>query len=476
MPRAHWLLLFALVLTVRLSHCRVLWIEEAYPLTAAIQMLHGRLPYADFWFDKPPLSAAFYLLFGALPGIPLRIAGALYVTFCAYLASRLGGAYAAWLLAIYLSFGIPSAVMAIAPDLLLVAPHLAAVWLAQSGRPIAAGMVCGVALLIHTKALLILAIALLFAPNWRTLAAFAATLPLHAALGANYWTQVWWWGRVYADNTFVKQPALEFIRRTSNWIGFHSAAVIGMLLPAGKASWRDIAWVLLSCAALWPGLRFFPRYYFFLLVPCVVLAGRNLPSLPRLYRMFVLALLLIPIVRFGPRDVRLALGDDSWSDLALFRDSQSIAQHLNAHARPTDTLFTWGYRPDVDALSRLKGGTPYLESQPITCIFADRHLTTFKPLSGVGCEERARQLGEYAPAWIVDGLGPTNPLLALARFYPLGNYELVLRTPTATLYRLVRRDGRQDARYEPTSTFFMLSSGTRSISNRNGSMPAFSGN
>ena len=61
-------ILFAVVLAVRLTNARILWVEEAYPMTAAIQMLNGRLPYVDFWFDKPPLSAAFYLLWGASPG------------------------------------------------------------------------------------------------------------------------------------------------------------------------------------------------------------------------------------------------------------------------------------------------------------------------------------------------------------------------------------------------------------------------
>jgi hypothetical protein len=436
MTPVRWLLLFAAVLAVRLSHAGILWIEESYPMAAAIQMLHGRLPYRDFWFDKPPLSAAVYLLWGALPGIPLRVAGAVYVTLCAYLADKLGGKYAAILIATYLSFGIPSAIMALAPDVLLVAPHLGAVWLAQSGRPVAAGLASGFALLIHTKAVFILAAALVFAPAWRTAAAFGAALPLHLLLGPDYWTQVWWWGRVYSENTFVPQPAFEFVRRTSNWIGFHATAVIGVLLPMGQTNWRNVAWLSLSAAAVITGLRFFPRYYFFLLVPCVVIAGRTLEQLPRYYRLGLLALLLIPAFRFAPRDVQLAMGNERWGDLNLFHDSEAIAKYLDDNAKPADTLFTWGYRPDIDALSRLKGGTPFLESQPITCVFADRHLTTNKPMTGLRCEERAKQLRESRPTWLVDGLGPSNPRLRLEAYYPLRGYELVLRTSSAYLYKL----------------------------------------
>ena len=47
-----------LVLLSRLCHLNILWIEEGYPAAAAIQMLHGSIPYRDFWFDNPPLCPA----------------------------------------------------------------------------------------------------------------------------------------------------------------------------------------------------------------------------------------------------------------------------------------------------------------------------------------------------------------------------------------------------------------------------------
>ncbi|WP_031497297.1 ArnT family glycosyltransferase [Bryobacter aggregatus] len=439
-------LIFLLVFAVRLTNFRILWIEEAYPMTAAIQMLHGRLPYLDFWFDKPPLSAVFYLLWGALPGWLLRFAGSVYVTGCAALAYQLGGRYAAWLLAVYLSFGIPSAVMALAPDLLLVAPHLAAIWLAQTGRPWLAGLSCGLALLIHTKGVFVLLAALLWSPNWRTLAGFAALLPIHAVFGAAYWQQVWWWGNVYSSHTFVTKPVLEFVRRTGNWIGFQSAAVLATFLDYRRLDWRNWAWLAIALVSVCTGLRFFPRYYFFLLVPIVVLAGRSLEQLPKAWRIASLALLLIPILRFAPRDIQLARGDEHWGDLALFHDSQEIAQVIRDRAKPEDTLFVWGYRPDIDALSRLKGGTPFLESQPLTCIFADRHLREFKPMQNLGCEARVRELDRYQPTWIVDGLGPSNPRFRVESYYSLRGYELSTRTPSAYLYHLViPRDQQLDA-------------------------------
>lgn len=447
LPRLEWFALFAFVLLWRLCHHGVLWIEESYPMAAAIQMLHGRAPYTDFWLDKPPLTAVFYLLWGALPGIPLRIAGALYVTGCAWLAARLGGRWAAWLLAVYLSLGIPSAVMAIAPDLLLVAPHLAAVWMAQHGHPWRAGLLSGIALLIHTKGLFVLAAALLWATNWRVLAGFAALLPFQLWLGQPYWQQVWEWGRLYSTTPLFKQPWLEGLKRTSNWTGFHLSAILATFWKGPDWSWRWWSWIALSLATVCLGGRFFPRYYFFLLVPFVVMGGKALAELSPRWRTIALLLLLIPAIRFGPRNLKLALGDTSWDDLALFRDSQTAAQYILAQGAPTDSLFVWGYRPDIDALTRLRGGTPYLESQPIDCVFADRHIGLAAPMTGAGCEERARSLARYEPNWVVDGLGPLNPRLRLDRFFPLKGYELVLRTQTAFVYRLVSpRDRDQDAR------------------------------
>src|SRR5262245_22640943 len=141
-PRVLFGLLFGGVLAARLCHLDILWVEECYPAAAAIQILHGKIPYRDFWFDKPPLSALLYLLWGAEAGWPLRLAGALFVTLVSWILYRfarelwgdLEGRFAACLSGFFLTFGVPSAVMALAPDLLMIAPHAGAVYLAWRGR------------------------------------------------------------------------------------------------------------------------------------------------------------------------------------------------------------------------------------------------------------------------------------------------------------------------------------------------------
>ncbi len=434
--RGEWFALFGFVLFWRLTQLHVLWIEEAYPMVGAIEYMHGRIPYRDFWFDKPPGAILFYLLFGAASGWALRIAGSLYVLLCCWLGAKLGGRWAAWLLAAYLSWGIPSAVFAIAPDLLMLAPHLAAVWFAQRGRAWPAGLASGAAFAIHAKGALVLLAALLWNPNWRVLVAFVATMPFHFAssvLSRGYWEQVWHWGRVYSSNTFVVNPLAEFGKRTLNWAGFHAAALLAVQMRASFWTWRHWAWLAISLGSVVLGWRFFPRYYFFLLAPVCVMAGIALEQMRPRTRWIVLALLLIPALRFGPQNLRLLAGDDSWDDLALFRDSRQIAATVRAQAKPGDSLFVWGYRPDIQALARLSSGTPYIESQPLTCVFADRHLRPSVPMPNQGCEERFRKFQSYRPTWFVDGLGPLNPQL---RYEPPG-YEAVERTNTAVLYRLV---------------------------------------
>ncbi len=425
--------------------------EEAYPTAAAIQILHGKSLYRDVWFDKPPLSAFIYLLWDARVGVLLRIAGAAFVFACCWMLWRFArdlwgpreGLAAGLLLGFFLTFGIPAAVMALAPDLLMVLPHIAAVYLAWRGRALLSGLVAGFALLVNAKAFFVLAACLFFA--WRgagwLVAGFA--IPNIAALiwfGRPYIDQVWRWGALYSEQGFAF--ATGFVR-TANWAGFQAALVVGAafaLWKEGRWRWKMIAWLLLSLAGVAAGWRFFPRYYFQLLPVMALLAARGYTLLGR-FRAVLLVLLLIPLVRFAPRYVMLA--DDllhnrpsNWSDLALGQDSKAVCDRIG-HA---GTLLVWGYRPDVFAYTRMPAGSRFLDSQPLTGVLADRHLTSSQPFAPELAARNRRELIASDPTWIVDGLGPLNPALAITN-YPdlrdwLANYREVRRTPFSIIYRL----------------------------------------
>ena len=75
-------LLFAGLLAARLCHSHILWVEEAYPTAAVIQLLDGKSLYRDIWFDKPPLFPALYLLWNGYIGVPLRVAGTVFAFAC----------------------------------------------------------------------------------------------------------------------------------------------------------------------------------------------------------------------------------------------------------------------------------------------------------------------------------------------------------------------------------------------------------
>jgi hypothetical protein len=449
----------------RLCHTGIVWVEEAYPATAAIQMLDGKTIYRDFWFDKPPLTPLLYLLWDAHSGVPLRLAGAVFLLVCCWVAGRFArslwtdreGFVAASLLAFFVTFDVPSAVMALAPDLAMLLPHLAALYLATRRRAFAAGLVAGAAMLVNPKGVFVLAACALWCwREWAALAGgFAAAnavgLLALAAAGAlpGYLEQVWTWGSVYSRDTFVDQPLAEGLRRTAAWIGFHAAVVLPAawywLRDRSADSRRFALWAAFGLGGVVLGWRFFPRYYFLLLPAVTVAAARGLAILPVRARWAMALLLLIPFIRFGPRYAILASDmiqgrDTPWPDVAMNQDSRQAAGLLSRLDRPGDTLLVWGYRPDVFLYTRLPAGSPFLDSQPLTGVIADRHLTKSEPSAPALAARNRAVLREYRPTWIVDGLGPYNPRLAIAN-YPdlagwLAHYEVAGRTGGSILYRL----------------------------------------
>lgn len=430
MTRRQLLLVFAAVLAFRLLHARVLWVEEAYPMAAAVNLFAGRHIYSGFWFDKPPLFAYLYTLWGAESGTLLRIAGAAYVTLCAWLMARLAGTWIAGaLLAFFLTFDTISAVMVLGPDLLTLAPVLAAVvW---RDRPILAGALLGLGFHCNVKAALFLI--LLPSPKaWLSFASIAA--PVFALDG--YFAQVWEWGSLYARSTFLDHPWRDGALKTFAWIGFHAALVFGAI--RGKWNRLVILWLVAAMACVVAGERFFPRYYFHLLPPLCLLAAQGWSKWGR-WRWAMVLLLAIPAVRYAPGYWRV----ERSRDLAMFRDAKSAAGVIEELKRPGDTIFVWGYRPEIDAIVRLPGGTPFLESQPLTGVFADRHLgTTAQSAPDEFAKANRQRLTKTSPTFVVDGLGRYNPALAIAK-YPdlaewLARYEVAGITNGSIVYRIRR--------------------------------------
>jgi hypothetical protein len=430
----------AMVLAVsRLCHAEILWEGDSLPLAAARQMLSGKVIFREIWYDKPPLVAIFHLLGGARGGWPARLIGAAYAWLVCWAAfgfardlwSEREGIWAASLAAFFLIFDFPATAIPVASDLLLVAPHIFAVWFACKRRPVACGVALGIAFWTSAKALFVIAVCALWNPAGvlAMLAGFAAVVSAGAvwlwaagALGA-YWTEVWQWGQAYAASPFVSNPAWNGIVRSANWIGFHAALAIaaGVLIwKSPKARWRWVAWIAIALAGVSAGMRFFPRYYFLLLPPLTIMGARGFALLgPR--AVWLAPLLALPLVRFAP-DYARALEDRQWRDTAMDRDSRAAAGLIRGMAHPGDTLFVWGYRPELYVYTGLPAATMYLDSQPLTGVPADRHLTQSGAIEWPSAAVRRSDVAQSRPTFLIDGLSMYNPRLSMDHYPELHDW------------------------------------------------------
>jgi hypothetical protein len=89
---------------------------------------------------------------------------------------------------------------------------------------------------------------------------------------------------------------------------------------------------------------------------------------------------------------------------------------VRERAHPGDTLFVWGYRPEIYTYSRLPAATMYLDSQPLTGVPADRHLTDSRPVETEQAARRRESLAQSSPTFVLDGLGALNPQLAITDY------------------------------------------------------------
>jgi len=478
-----WVSLAGILLLSRLCHVNILWADEDYHLAAAIQMLHGKMLYRDLWYDKPPLSAITALLWGAWHGWPLRIAATVFATascavayrFASSLWGRPEGYWAAGLLAFSLIFYLPAATIPLEPDTLMILPHLAALYFAWRQKPLAAGLAAGVAFAMNIKGLLVLLVCLLFAPAvWPLFAAWLLAgflIPNAILLGwlvsqhafSAYLESVWRWGFLYAGAPPGDAPLESALTRVRNWGGFHAALLLAAswywLRVKDRIGLRTLGWAAVSLAAAGVGWRFSPHYLNQLLPPLAiagargicVLAGETRSSLRRIGAGMLAVAALVAMIRFGPRYFQLAADDlagrpHTWRDVALDQESRQAAERIRAFAREGDTIFIWGYRPNLVVYTRLPVASRMWESQPLTGVPADRHLRDASSVDPDWASRNRAKLVRSSPSIIADGLSAYNPRLDITR-YPdltawLKRYCLVGsgRIGGVSVYRLCRPD------------------------------------
>jgi len=158
---------------------------------------------------------------------------------------------------------------------------------------------------------------------------------------------------------------------------------------------------------------------------------------------------LIAMIRFGPRYFQLAADDlasrpHAWRDVALDQESRQVAERVRALKREGDTIFIWGYRPNVVVYTRLPVASRMWESQPLTGVPADRHLRDSRSVDPEWARrnraELVRSSPSITPSIIVDGLSAYNAGLDLAGYSDLADwfkrYCLAGRVGGTAVYRL----------------------------------------
>jgi 4-amino-4-deoxy-L-arabinose transferase-like glycosyltransferase len=458
----------------RLSHVNILWADEDYHLAAAIQMLHGKMLYRDLWYDKPPLTPLVALLFAALPGWPLRIASSLFAAascavafrFASDLWSRREGYWAAGFLAFSLVFYLPPATIPLEPDTLMILPHLAAVYLAWKQKPLMAGLAAGVAFAMNIKGAAVLIACLIFAPAAWPLLLAGFVIPNALMLGwlisqhafPAYVESVWRWGLLYAGAPPGDSPVDSAFMRIRNWAGFHAALAIAAAWYFARTKDdgtrpRLLAWAAISLVTAGVGWRFSPHYLNQLLPPLAIAGARGIcilasetrVTLRRVGMGVLIATTLVAVIRFGPRYFLLAADDlagrpHAWRDVALDQESRQAAALVRSLTKEGDTVFVWGYRPNIVVYTRLPVASRMWESQPLTGVPADRHLRDAVSVDPDWAGRNRAELTRSLPSFIVDGLSAYNPRLNIANYDDLATwfkrYCLAGRAGLTAVYRL----------------------------------------
>ena len=200
-------------------------------------------------------------------------------------------------MAFYLIFDFPATAIPAASDMLLMAPHLAAVWLAWKRRRCGAALPWASAFWISPKALFVLRGLLLWdlsgavwiAAGFRAVLAAARHGCGQRAHGGAYRLRSMGVGARFTRRArFVANPLWNGVLRSANWLGFHAAAVAASAqyslwndgTPASSAGRKSATLGLagagsLALAGVTAGMRFFPRYYFLLMPPLALMAARG---------------------------------------------------------------------------------------------------------------------------------------------------------------------------------------------------------
>lgn len=438
--------------------------DEAYIATVARVLDHGGTLYVDAVDRKPP--GVFYLyewIFTALhtnalwaPRMLAVVAQAVTAILVWQIANRRfgprAGAIAGLLSAIATTTLLPADAQSANFEVFMMPLVTGAFLLADRDRPAEAGFALGVATMMkQTAATTLLPLAWMAwrAKRWVGLLLLGVTfaVPIVFCLLVFGPHEFWFWVFGGANGGYLDiGGGLSMVLLRLVWVtGLIAVLNIGILmfLPRAWRSRRDDLdlwlWVISAAIGVLSGTRFFGHYYWQLLAPLCVLAGRGIATAsPRMIKRSFLALgsaaLIVVLAAFA---MPVVTPNDHF---------QKLADYAKEHTRPDDRIFVWGHLPSVYwASNRLPA------SRVVTTGFLTGH-TAARPSDEVGMSAAVpgiwtdvmADLNGNPPVLIFDALGAEDTDSAdypIAKFPPMEkfideHYHLVDVIDRTLVYRL----------------------------------------
>lgn len=210
--------------------------------------------------------------------------------------------------------------------------------------------------------------------------ALCTTYFLHQGTGAD----AWYWN-IGFNTDYIRDPLrVGVVLWAFTW---HTATIVPcawiVWRQAGAGVWRLIrernsqpalllwlGFLAVMCVATAAGGRFSHHYYLQLFAPLALLAGytvhwrrqRDLPALPVSSRLVLVSLLIPYILFFGENVYRVK---QFWT-IGQRPDIQHAGMFVRKMSEPNDTLFVWGYYPELYFYSNRLNASRFVETHFLT--------------------------------------------------------------------------------------------------------------
>lgn len=375
-------------------------IDENEYAIAAGKILAGGLPYRDFLIYQPPIIYYFYALafwlFGhnALWGVHVLLmavvaAGSAFICLAArdILKSEKAGLLAAAYYAVLSFTFLPQDMLAANCEILAVVPIVAAVWMftlaeRRGSLYVAAGFFAGVAFLTKYQCGIILAPIIFttifvrkrFSPLFSVVLGFALPLlivyfALSLAGARDATNEALNYIFRYAKGPPQNDPlyiTIKFAMRTGIFVlgglGVWYLAIRGMFerLPH---KFFLVIWLLSSFVPVITGGRIYFHYYFVVIPAVCVVAAASLTlfNLNKYLKWGFILVGVIPVIGFLIYDSYKPFRNPTIKD-----DWQYAVKYLQENGRAGDSLFIWGYCPQIYVESDLEVATRFTTADYLT--------------------------------------------------------------------------------------------------------------